>query len=253
MEYNQVLDMANATELTTTVGTLTERVNNHISVGKWLVVVAGFWLVGLSVTLYHINGTISDLARLQADSTPRVVSELLAHPAATSRTDVADELKAASVILNKAKIGRQRPDTFVVQTVATRLLDDQGEYPDMPEVWRTTGDFINYKFAAYLEDSVKDEIKGAYSLSCKDISSGRAGVVFNQCNLDLEGIATGASSATFYKCVVRYRGGPVRIKEMHFLDCVFDVNLTEVPTTDGKIVMKQLARAQDTSKVNAST
>jgi len=243
--------MATAQELTSTISTLTERVTNHISAGKWVAGVFGAWLVGLSIAIYHINGTISDVARLQADSTSKVVGELLAHPPSTPKGDVSDELKAASVILAKAKIGKQKPDIAVVKNVANRLIGDQTEYPDLPQVWKTTGDFINYKYEAYLQDHVKADIQGAYSLSCESIANTRVGYVFNHCNVDLEAIA--GDRFIFYKCVLRYRGGAISIKHMDFVDCVFDVNVNAVPPIQGTRMMRQLAEANDTSKVSVSS
>jgi hypothetical protein len=156
------------------------------------------------------------------------------------------------VILSKAKTGKQKPDQSVVQNVARRLLGDQEEFADMPEVWKTTGDFINYKFAAYLSASFKPDLGKALSFDCESINPrGALGTVFEGCNLDLEGIA--APSAIFSKCVIRYHGGPIKIREMRFLNCVFDVRISTVPSTQGVVFMKQLARASDTSSVEAST
>jgi len=50
---------------------------------------------------------------------------------------------------------------------------------------------------------------------------------------------------TFVNCIIQYRGGPIPIKRMEFINCVFRFEVTNVPFKEGAIAMMQLTTSAD--------
>jgi hypothetical protein len=244
-------DMANAAELTVQIGKLEERVNNHIKF-FWGVAAAGFaWLAILSLLLYNINNNVKTLAVAQADTPAKIVAKLLSEPQ-TSSAKVASNLNAAATILRASKIGKVKPESSVLSTVSSKLAEAQTKYPDLPEVWQTTGVFITYKSEARLPVSQNTPFL-TRGIGCNS-QAGGAGWIFSNCEVTLEDIAeriTGSTvngspaPFTFIHCIVHYSGGRIPAKQLTFVDCNFSFEVLIVPPREGMAVMRQLTAAPD--------
>jgi hypothetical protein len=144
---------------------LEERVANHIKFFEKVFAVGVLCIGGIFATLFFLNGELNDQGKLQADNTSRIVGGLLSHKA-ESRGDLSENLSAASTILKTAKVGKTRPDLKVVMAVSDQILAAQDNYSDLPEVWRATSNFINYKYIALLLPSSLDTEREAVKRPC---------------------------------------------------------------------------------------
>jgi hypothetical protein len=68
-----------------------------------------------------------------------------------------------------------------------------------------------------------------------------------KCTLDLEG-GIQADDVLFVNCIIRYKGGAIRLKHMQFINCLFQFEVTTVPPKEAITAMIQLAASdlQDT-------
>ncbi len=247
--HGETPDMANAAELTTTVATLEERVTNHIKF-FWAVVAVGFsWLLGITLLLIHTNGTVTRVEQAQANAPAQIVASLLNKPS-PSKSELSADLNAVSTILQSSKVTPKKPDAAAVASVAVKLSEVQQEYPDLPQVWQTTGAFINYK------SEVLPATAGfTKDLPCEMTMAGH-GFVFSNCEMKLEdlaehiqGVTVNGSPATFtfINCIIRYNGGAIPAKTLTFVNCIFHFSVPVVPSREGMIAMQSLTTA-DISK-----
>lgn len=136
-------------EMAITAAVLEERVNGHIKF-VWTAMGIGFaWLAAISGTLYNMNGTMNRVEKAQADAPARIIAGLLKRTPHT-RDEMADALGAASTILRTSRIGKVKPSLAVLRDLSSEIHNAQEQYPDLPSVWQTTGQFINYKSTALL-------------------------------------------------------------------------------------------------------
>jgi hypothetical protein len=242
-------------DMAITVATLEERVNSHI---KWFksAIAAGFaWLAVLSLLLYNIHTDVRNVAVAQADAPAKFVATLLSQPQ-TSSSALASNLNAASTILRTSKIGKVKPESSVLSTVSLKLAEAQTKYPDLPEVWQTTGVFITYKSEARLPLSLNTPFLNSWA-ACK-VQAGGIGWVFSNCEVTLEDIAERIKGSTlngspapftFIHCMVHYSGGRIPAKQLTFADCNFSFQVPVVPPREGMAVMRQLTIAPDQNNI----
>jgi hypothetical protein len=246
------LDMATAAELTTTVATLAERVTNHIRF-FWVVVTFSFtWLGVITGLLIQTKGTIDHVAQSQANTPAQIVASLLNKPAA-SRDELVANLNAVSTILQASKPTLKRPDPSVVKNVAAKLSDVQQQYPDLPQVWQSTGAFINYKSVA---------LTTAFASTGCTEALRDSGWVLSNCEVHLEDLIEGTGSGVvngvpvsfvFINCIVRYKGGPLRgPRRLTFINCDFRFNITTIPPREGMRALRQLTMASTDSPIELS-
>ena len=134
-------DMATATELTILLATLNEKVANHIKF-FWVVVSFGFvWLAALSALDVHINKNVDGIATAQANAPAQIATAILSKPV-SSPVEVQTSLSAVSTILNSAKKGSKAPAASELQPISVKLSRFQEDYPNLLQVWQTTGEFI---------------------------------------------------------------------------------------------------------------
>lgn len=235
-------------EMPTTVAVLEERVNNHIRAFKWvaggIITVGGAWLAIISGVLFHMNGTMNRVEVAQADAPARIIAGVLKRTPHT-RDEMSDALGAASTILRTSKIGKVKPSPAGLRDLSLEIQHSQEQYPDLPIVWQTTGQFINYKSAALLPAALEQTLASARGVDCGGggrIQSYRGGVLVEKCILDLEN-GIGAENVVFVNCFIRFKGGPIPIKHMEFLNCIFQFEITNIPSKDATNAMIQMTTA----------
>ena len=231
--------MATTADLTRQLDRLEERVTNNIKF-FWVVVGAGFfWMGFISLTLFNMNGAIGRLEKTQANAATNIVSTLLKRPTST-RAEAAANLGAVTTILRGSTVGRTKPDPSVIKSVSSELAQAQNKFPDLPEVWQATGQFINYKSVALLPQSAEKAVNSARSMSCDRITTGPEAIVLTGCTLDLENAVDSKAPVIFINCFVRYRGGLIKSKHMEFHNCVFQFDVLNVPPQAAMLAMMQL-------------
>jgi hypothetical protein len=173
--------------------------------------------------------------------TVHAVSEILSKPA-QSPMEVATNLKEVSAMLRSARAGKIHPVPSLLDSISPKLTAIQDLYPDVPQVWGATSEYINYKFDLDITPS---------SSTCEG-TLGNLGFVFSDCEILLEDIVrrlkgnvVNGEEATFYllKCTVRYSGGPIPAKVLIFRNCIFRFSVSTVPAASGMLAMRQLTIA----------
>jgi hypothetical protein len=150
-----------------TVAVLEERVNNHIKGFKWVLGGVLLWLATISGELYHINGTMNRVEKAQADAPARIIAGLLNRTPHT-KYEMADALGAASTILRASKLGEVKPSPAALKDLSSEIQNAQEQYPDLPAVWQTTGQFINYKSVALLPAAAEQVLASAARIDCRN-------------------------------------------------------------------------------------
>lgn len=141
-----------------------------------------------------------------------------------------------------------------VQKLSAQLAKAQDQYPASPAVWKTTAEFINFKFSSLVPKAQQVHSTG-WSMDCRAGSVEiHAGVLtFKNCTLDLSNHLVGGNAISeiiFDHCVIRYRGGPVLPYELLFRKCLFDFDVPTVPPPRGAETMRLLAQAPDVTSVD---
>ena len=229
---------------------LDERVTNHIKF-FWVVVAFGFlWLGALTTLLIQTKSAVSGIALSQANVPAQIVASLLNNPV-INQSEAQANLAAAASILKNTKIGKIKPDAAKLKAISDKLVDDQNQYPELPQVWKTPGVFINYKFQALLPSADKIS-RDAAGKTCHEhiIIPGTIG--FENCEMNLEEVASRFSDnrvngqlvpIKFVNCIVRYSGGALPDEPLEFQKSIMIFNITTVPPRKAIAAMRQLAQA----------
>lgn len=136
-------DMANATELTTQLATLAERVTNHIKF-FWVVVGFGFlWLTAVTVYLARINDATTRIAKDQQENNSilraqRTITELASLPPTEFKASLPD---LASTMTTATK-QRRRVPSETIDALQTKLLTTDS---NAPSFWPAAAEFISYR------------------------------------------------------------------------------------------------------------
>lgn len=227
---------------TVTQAVLEERITNYVRFFTLAMTLVVAWLAWVSTTVYSINRDVGKLSIAQANSTSTIVAGLLNQVPAT-QAEAAANLSAAVAVMKSAKLRKQKPTPDALKSVSLALLNAQSKYPDLPEAWTATGQFIDYKSMAILPAMAERNIAKARTLECKSIYIGPP-VVFEGCTLDLEGIDVATRSPIFFvNSVVRYSGGQIKLSApaLRFQNCVFDFQILLVPPPRARQMMQLLA------------
>jgi hypothetical protein len=240
------LDVANASELTTLLATLTERVSSHIRF-FWGAVAAGFlWLAGLSVLLFNMNGNITRVQTAQANIPAQTVEALLAK-SATSQSEMANKLAAVSTVLQTAKFDTVKADPALVNRISAKVVDAQAEYPELPQVWQATSALISYK-----SESEAPNQGIANGAKCTRSGTER-GFIFTNCEVALEDISSHIHDVRFNdehvpfiftNCLIHYSGGALPDASMTFINSAFRFNVPIVPSKNGITTLQKLTTAE---------
>lgn len=237
-------EMARAASL----AVLEERVGNHIKF-FWGVVAFQFLCMGGLLWLnLQTKFAVGGIAQAQANAPAQIAAAILSKPAMNSE-EVSQNLAAVSAVLQTSHPEKQRPVPAALQPISKELVDVQKEYPDLLQVWQTTGEFINYKSLAFLPKS-QALYQRAGGIDC-NTNGGSAAVnegelTFSNCAIGLSNRLAGGPGLlkiVFINCVIDYEGGPVPSTPMSFYNCLFRFNVQIVPPPRGAQTMRLLAES----------
>jgi hypothetical protein len=249
-------DMVQET-LVTKVGKLEERVHNHITFFKWAFAGAFAWLAWITLLLFQTKSAVTNVAKTEANTPAQIVASLLNSPTAT-QSEAQANLAAAASVLQSSKIGKVKPDSTKLKAISDKLLDDQRQYPELPQVWQTTGVFINYKFQALLPSAtaINEESAGK---PCNEKFQVPGSIRFENCEINLEKVAADIHNVTsngqhipirFANCVVHYSGGALPDAPMEFENSILTFHVEVVPPRNAINAMRQLAQANTLDHIN---
>jgi hypothetical protein len=251
------------------LGILEEKVKNHI---KLFSIVVGFgfiWLGAISLFLWQIHGQLGNVLQAQANAPAQIVASLLnSSPQTPAQTQT--NLAAAASVLQTTKIGNTKPDSVNLKAISEKLVDDQNRYPELPQVWTTTGVFINYKSESLLADYniILEHAKGK---SCDDakvevkedgrFKKGSAHFTTNisDCETSLERMALGLPTMSvdgklqpmiFINAIIHYQGGAIPTRELQFHNCIFQFDVPVVPPSLGQRMLQALISAPNQDSID---
>jgi hypothetical protein len=177
----------------------------------------------------------------------------LLNSSVTTPSEAQANLAAAASVLQSSKIGKIKPDSSQLKAISDKLVEDQNQYPELPQVWETTGVFINYKSEALLPASLKPASM-AYGMDCgnggMNIKNGVA--TFTNCEVSLDHLINGAISINFIHCIVHYHGGPISPAPMTFYGSIFRFDVIGLPPPRGIHVLRELAATESIGNVTIS-
>jgi hypothetical protein len=244
-----------------TVAVLEERVNGHIKF-VWTMMSVGFaWLGGISIFLFHMNGTMNRVEKAQVDAPSRIVAGLLKR-APHTKNEMTDALSATSTILRASKIGDVRPTAAALKDLSSEIQKVQEQYSSLPAVWQTTSALINYKSDALLSASSKTPVNASGKPCPANLTPAIAGFTFSNCEIDLEAISKhmqgntiNGNPAAFYfiHCIIHYRGGEIPPARYVFDDCLFRFDVQNTPSQSGITAMERLTTIDTGDHIEFST
>lgn len=244
-----------------TVATLEERVTNHIKF-FWVVVGFGFvWLSGLTLVIYHINDTANRIAKNQAGIENSFVSQSLAIYAALPLDEFKTKLPDIASAITKAKQQRATAPPRVVDELQSKLALTE---TSAPYFWPTVAVLITYHSSSVV-GSVQDWSR--QFLPCRtpqDLDSQPNANVQKlspdgkpigpkipilregglDCYVELDGQKISRWDCT--RCLVKYSGGPLSMRDVNFNDCLFvlDFRSQQPPSPDGQLLSRMLLTSE---------
>lgn len=250
--HEEYEDMAGITER---VGVLEERVVNHIRF-FWVVVAFGFlWLAALTGLLLQTKSAVRDLAQNQSNAPAQVAAAILSN--VKTREEAVKGMTAVSSIIKSAQAEKHKASAASLQPVAEKLSLISDEFPDVPQVWQATSDFINYKSDALIVNADGIYARAA-GKQCGMIVRLPGTVDFHDCEASLEDIASHISGMrsngqlspfVFTNCVVHYHGGILPDSPLIFRNSVFVFDVPTIPPPSGEHLMQEIAQAPSFNNV----
>ena len=229
------------------VSVLEERVANHIKFFWGAVIALGVWLAWVSVMLYQTHASVGTIAQSQGNAPAQVAAALLKKPAPTA-DQAASNLAAVSAVLRSAAPTKAKPNSGALKAVASGLISAQTSYPQLPQVWTTTAEFINYKSDAALAGGLKS-FGPIHGIDCRNgggITFENGVITFKNCRLSLDHLIYAHGVPVFFiHCIVEYGGGELPPDPLFFRDCLFRFHVNQVPPPSGARTMTLLAQAEN--------
>lgn len=225
---------------------LEERVNNHIMFFKIALSGVFIWLGWITVLMFQTKSAVTNIAKVEANAPAQIATAILRSPAKTPE-QATDSLAAVSAVLKTAHPEKHRLSPSALTPVSERLAAIARTYPELPQVWQTTGTFIQYKSEALVPEATRI-LQVAQNKTCKVELGAR--VLFSNCQLSLEEVASHYQNNiynghqapfVFVKCIVIYTGGNLPYGSLIFRDCLFRFDIQKVPSPYGQSIMMLLA------------
>jgi hypothetical protein len=161
------------------------------------------------------------------------------------------ESVSSTIRLAKATAAKLNPDEL--KKLSAQLTTAEDQYPQAPEVWKATGEFINYKSDALTPDSasIYQEFHGMDCRSGGGMEIENGTVTFKDCHLSLDRLMNATGRPVFFiHCIVEYHGGQLPPDPLVFRDCLFRFEVSGVPPARGEQTMRLLAQADNIANVN---
>ncbi|HTU50065.1 MAG TPA: hypothetical protein VMF56_05685 [Acidobacteriaceae bacterium] len=225
---------------------LEERVSNHIRF-FWAIAAAGFVCMGaLAALVYNTRSNVSQVAKAQIGAPAQIATALLRSPNKTPE-QAATSLAAVNAVLKTAPSEKHRLSPSALTPVSDRLASLARTYPELPQVWQTTGTFIQYKSEVIVPDAAHiSQVAQNQTCSMKV----RTTILFSNCQISLEEVARNYQNLAinghpatyqFVNCIVIYNGGELPGGPIIFQDCLFRFDVQKVPSPHGQSIMMLLA------------
>lgn len=244
-----------------TIATLAERVDNHIKF-FWIVVGAGFlWLGTLSLLLYHINDTANRIVSDQTGIKDSFIDQSLAIYAALPPDQFKTTLPDVASTVAKAQKQRLTASPKVVNELQSKLINTESSVPDY---WPTAAALITYHSFLVVGNIqnwgkvFKPCIGPADMDSSPEASAQVLGpdgkpigpktpirrIGERDCYLVLDGKRASGFDCT--RCLVKYSGGPLSMRDVKFIDClfIFDFPSQQPPPIDGQLLSRVLLTSE---------
>jgi hypothetical protein len=217
-------------------------------------------LAGLLTLGLQTRSSVNTIAQTEANAPAQIVSSILSRQPSSPAEAVAS-LDAASAILSTAKVGKTRPDAAKLKNLAEQLTNVQNAFPDLPQVWNTTGAFIGYKSQALLPTAarIRDQVGES---GCKAGGKLPGTWRFENCEVSLEDLARrfqrdkqGNRPIPFelINRVVHYSGGALPDAPIVFRNSLFIFEIKVVPPGNAERLMNVLAQTDHIEQVSFSS
>jgi hypothetical protein len=159
---------------------------------------------------------------------------------------------SSAIRFAKATAAKLNPDEL--KKLSAQLATAEDQYPQAPEVWKTTAEFINYKSDTLTPGaaSIYQELHG---LDCRSAGGGMSvengTVTFTNCRLSLDHLTPSTGLRIFFiHCIVEYDGGELPPDPLFFRDCLFRFQVSGVPPVRGEQAMRLLAQSDNIASVD---
>ena len=243
----------------TRLAVLEEKVGNHI---KFFWAVAATFLLCLGTLaglMFQTKSAVNGIATLQANSPAQIAAAILSQKT-TSRSEVAENLTAVDAVLKTSRTGTKKPTWVALKPLSEKLYSIAQQYPDLPQTWQTTSNFINYKFDNVVPVASKiNADSSGRSCSASIRSSGERGEMkIMNCQITLEEVASqyyrntvGGKTIpiTFVNCIVGYSGGAMPDAPITFENSLFRFRVISLPSPKATTMMRQLAETDKVENV----
>lgn len=215
------------------------------------------WAVGILVPIV-ITGSIwvgfSIIAikqKLADGGVGQLVAALVSKPG-SDEAEVQKSLSVASTLLERSKAASKTTSKRELAKIGDSLVSVQKAYPQLPQVWETSAQFIDYKSEAFLAKPVamlRSEIEAD---RCTQ-SFGGQGASYNHCEISLEELAGKVyrnqvngqvSPFIFSDSIIHYSGGNLPDGPMIFTHCLFVFEVKIVPPKRGMNVIEALVQTE---------
>jgi hypothetical protein len=224
---------------------LEERVANHIKF-FWAAVACGFaWLAILSTLIYQMNGTVNHIDKTQT----------------STNEDLTKRVVAAELITLKSTFdtAQQTHEIFPEPQLADYKQTLQKSPSSSPGYWTTVASLINYQsFVDQALGEAPDPSKVSQPCGMvgpKAHNNTFIGLPTSDCLVELD--TENFENVTFRNSVIHYKGGPVSLISVRFVNCrfVLDIPRTPVlaPTSPQTRFLLTLLNSPDQTNVQIST
>lgn len=233
---NLIIDMPAVPER---IGTLEERVKNHIFFFRIAVAAVFAWLAAISYLLYEMNGRVKEIAgsqrlarieRLVEESPNEALQEI----ASLNQEAFPQSLPALQKVADQP-LSEVKPSVPTLQLTKTLLL----RAPEgSPEYWPTVLKFISF-MSSINQDKVPPPGEPTLTVS-HNTGFPSLGTIRNQIIL----LDSGEIGNTrFENSRIIFRNLPVKMRSVLFINCVFEMPSNEAPSLYLRTLAKQLLAA----------
>lgn len=206
-------------------------------------------LLGLALTEYHAaNSRLADEAQFEQKTGDRL--DHIEKDLGDLKVHASVEPVSSAIRFAKVTAAKLNPDEL--KKLSEQLATAEDQYPQAPEVWKTTADFINYK-SDTLTPGAANMHQELHRIDCSaggaEIKTGA--ITFTNCRLSLDRLVNGGTVPVYFiHCILEYHGGALPPDPLFFRDCLFHFQVSDVPPARGVQTMKLLAHADNMANVS---
>lgn len=276
-------EMATAQELTGTVNTLKERVENHITFFRCAVVVLAGWLAWLTNLSVATKNNVVAIRQGQQEITAKLAKADIIEQAALPQDQFKSTLPDLKNAVSTARQHRVDVPPAVVGEIKQKLIATDKATPGL---WPAAAALITYQSQAaknwnvwnlpscidqmHRRKLLQDVSPGEHTVAVGPVEVSNCQIVLDSPEADKHiSFDLSMGSIIFHHCVIFYNGGqimitpvkvaansPARINgDLQFDDCLFVFNLPDNPSEQAQKFAEALLRAPspDSAKFNPTT